>query len=83
LWVDAWRRLNRSPWQRLPTSPAMQLAGKYWELPTNAYPEFRQAAVIISSSKQKKIAAEFLDFVLSPGGVAVFKQFGLTPAAHP
>jgi molybdate transport system substrate-binding protein len=64
-------------------SPAMQLAGKYWELPTNAYPEFRQAAVIISSSKQKKIAAEFLDFVLSPGGAAVFKQFGLTPAAHP
>ena len=64
-------------------SPAMQLAGKYWELPTNAFPEFRQAAVIISSSKQKKIAAEFLDFVLSPGGAAVFKQFGLTPAAHP
>jgi ABC-type molybdate transport system substrate-binding protein len=61
----------------------MQLAGKYWELPTHAYPEVRQATVIISSSKQKKIAAEFLDFVLSPGGAAVFKQFGLTPAAHP
>src|SRR5215469_9945782 len=64
-------------------SPAMQLAGKYCELPTNAYPEFRQAAVIISSSKQKKRAADFLDFVLSPGGAAVFKQFGLTPVAHP
>ena len=64
-------------------SPAMQLAGKYWELPTNAYPEFRQAVVTISSSKQKKVAAEFLDFVLSAGGAAVFKQFGLTPAAHP
>jgi len=63
-------------------SPAMQVARK-WELPTNVYPEFRQAAVIIFSSKQRKIAAEFLDFVLSPGGAAVFKQFGLTPAAHP
>jgi molybdate transport system substrate-binding protein len=60
-------------------SPAMQLAGKYWELPNNAYPEFKQAAVIISSSKQKKAAAAFLDFVLSPEGAAVFKQFGLTP----
>ena len=64
-------------------SPAMQLAGKYWELPTDVYAEFRQAAVIISSSKQKKVATEFLDFALSAGGAAVFKQFGLTPAAHP
>jgi molybdate transport system substrate-binding protein len=64
-------------------SLAMQLAGKYWELPTNAYPEFRQAVATISSSKQKKVAAESLAFVLSPGGAAVFKQFGLTPAVHP
>ena len=64
-------------------SPAMQLAGKYWELPTDAYAEFRQTAVIISSSKQKKVATEFLDFALSAGGAAGFKQFGLTPAAHP
>jgi molybdate transport system substrate-binding protein len=64
-------------------SPSMQSAGKYWELPTEAYPEFRQAAVIISSSKQKKTAAAFLDFVLSPEGAAVFKRFGLTTPAHP
>jgi len=61
----------------------MRSAGKYWELPTNAYPEFKQAAVIVSSSKQKKTAAEFLDFVLSPEGATVFEQFGLTPPAHP
>ena len=64
-------------------SPSMQLAGKYWELPTTAYPEFKQAAVIISSSKQKKTAAAFLGFVLSAEGAAVFKQFGVTPSAHP
>jgi molybdate transport system substrate-binding protein len=61
----------------------MQSAGKYWELPTNAYPEFKQAAVIVSSSKHKKAAAAFLDFVLSPEGTTVFEQFGLTPPAHP
>ena len=64
-------------------SPSMQLAGRYWELPADAYPEFKQAAVIIASSKQKKEAAAFLDFVLSPEGTAVLKQFGLTPPTHP
>jgi molybdate transport system substrate-binding protein len=67
----------------LAMSPALKSAGKYWELPTDAYPEFKQAAVIISSSKQKQAAAAFLDFVLSPEGTAVLKQFGLTPPTHP
>ena len=67
----------------LAMSPVMRSAGKYWELPADAYPEFRQAAVIISSSRQKKAAAAFLDFVLSPEGAMVFKQFGLNPPAHP
>jgi molybdate transport system substrate-binding protein len=67
----------------LARSPAMQSAGKYWELPTDAYPEFKQAAVITSSSKQKKAAAAFLDYVLSAEGAAVLKEFGLTSAAHP
>jgi ABC-type molybdate transport system substrate-binding protein len=38
--------------------------------------------VIVSSSKQKKAATAFLDFVLSPEGTTVFEQFGLTPPAH-
>jgi len=67
----------------LAMSPVMQSAGKYWELPTDAYQKFKQAAVIVSSSKQKKAAAAFLDFVLSPEGATVFRQFGLTPPAHP
>jgi molybdate transport system substrate-binding protein len=67
----------------LAMSPTMLAAGKYWELPSDAYREFRQAAVLIASSKQKKAAASFLDFVLSSEGAAVFKQFGLTPPAHP
>jgi len=67
----------------LAMSPPMQSAGKFWELPPDAYPELKQAVVIVSSSKQKKTAQAFLDFVFSAEGAAVFKQFGLTPAAHP
>ena len=67
----------------LAASPAMQSAGKYWELPSDAYPEFKQDVVIVSSSKQKKAAQEFLDFVLSPEGAAVLKQFGLAPSPRP
>jgi molybdate transport system substrate-binding protein len=67
----------------LAMSPTMQSAGKYWELPSDAYPAFKQAAVIVSSSKQKKAAAAFLEFVLSAEGAGVFKQFGLTPPVHP
>lgn len=63
----------------LAKSPAMSSSGKYWELPGDAYPELKQAAVIISSSMQKKAAYAFLDFVLSPEGVAVLQKYGLTP----
>jgi len=67
----------------LAKSPSMQSAGKFWELPSEAYPELRQAVMIVSASKQKEAATAFLDFVLSPEGVAVFRQFGLTPPVHP
>lgn len=67
----------------LAKSPSMQTAGKYWELPNEAYPELRQAVVVVSASKQKEAATAFLDFVLSPEGEAVFKQYGLVPPAHP
>jgi molybdate transport system substrate-binding protein len=68
--------------QSLAKSPAMS-SGKYWELPTDAYPELRQAAVVVSASKHKKEAQAFLDFVLSPEGARVLRKFGLTPARKP
>jgi molybdate transport system substrate-binding protein len=67
----------------LAKSPAMASAGKYWELPTDSYPELRQAAAVISASKQKKAAQAFLDFVLSPEGAARLRKYGLTPPAQP
>ncbi len=66
----------------LAKSPAMEAKGKYWELPLDAYPELRQAVVIVTASQQKKAAQAFIDFVLSPEGQAVLTKYGLTPPTH-
>ena len=66
----------------LAKSPAMAAAGRFWEVPGDAYPTLKQAAVIISASKQKQAAAAFLEFVLSPEGATVLQKFGLTPPSQ-
>jgi len=67
----------------LAKSPAMESKGKYWELPLDAYPELRQAVVVVTASQRKKTAQAFVDFVLSAEGQAVLKKYGLTPPTHP
>lgn len=67
----------------LARSPAMVDAGKYWEVPQDAYPELRQAVGIVSRSSNKKDAQAFLDFVFSTKGAAILQKYGLTPPAHP
>ena len=67
----------------LAKSPAMESAGRFWMLPSEAYPELKQAVVIVSASPHKKAAQAFLDFVLSPEGAATLKKYGLTPPAKP
>lgn len=66
----------------LAKSPAMESAGRFWELPTDSYPELRQAVAVVSASKQKKAAQAFLDFVLSLEGAATLRKYGLTPPAQ-
>jgi len=67
----------------LAKSPAMATAGKFWEIPTDAYPELKQAAGVVSASQRKKSAQAFLDFVLSPEGAEILRKFGLTPPPRP
>ncbi len=67
----------------LALSPAMKDTGKYWELPSDSYPEIRQTAGIVSSSKSKHAAQAFLDYVASPEGAAVLEQYGFgTPSSR-
>ena len=67
----------------LAKSPAMESAGRFWMLPPDAYPELKQAVVIVSASQHKKAAQAFLDFVLSPEGAATLQKYGLTPPSKP
>lgn len=67
----------------LAKSPAMSAAGKFWEVPSDSYPELKQAVVIISSSKHKKLAQEFVNYVFSPEGAAILQRYGLTSPAKP
>ena len=63
----------------LAKSPAMQTAGRFWMLPSDSYPEMKQAVIIVSASQHKKATQAFLDFVLSEEGAAVLQKYGLTP----
>ena len=60
----------------LALSPPMKDAGRYWELPGDAYPEMSQMAAVVSSSKHKAAAEAFLKYVTSAEGRAVLQQYG-------
>lgn len=47
----------------LAVAPALRSRGTYFEIPTAAHPPIQQAAVIISASKHKALANEFLAFL--------------------
>jgi molybdate transport system substrate-binding protein len=49
----------------LALSPNMKDKGRYKEIPTNEYPPIEQACVILSSSKNKAIAQQFLSYFKS------------------
>jgi molybdate transport system substrate-binding protein len=60
----------------LAVSPAMKDSGRYWELPTDSYPELQQGVALLSASKRKPAAKAFLDYLLSAEGAAVLEQYG-------
>jgi len=67
----------------LAKSPAMTASGKYWELPSDSYPELRQGAGVVSASQQKKSAQVFLNYVLSAEGAAILRKYGLGTPRQP
>jgi molybdate transport system substrate-binding protein len=59
-------------------APAMQGKGKYWIVPSDAYPPLDQGVVLISHSPHQQDAAAFLEYVKSPEAAAVLKRYGFS-----
>ncbi len=57
-------------------APSVRPLGRYWIVPTDSYPALEQGAVIISRSRSKALAAQFLKYLAAPESQAIFRQFG-------
>jgi len=60
----------------LALAPAMKSDGRYVIIPPADYPPLIQAAVILKSSREKKVANQFLQFLKEPTTVALMQQYG-------
>ena len=50
--------------------------GKYWEVPAEDYPPLDQGAVMLSHSKHKREAADFLRYLKSTEALELLQKFG-------
>jgi molybdate transport system substrate-binding protein len=57
-------------------APSVRPLGRYWIIPAGSYPPLQQGVVVISRSKKKTLAGQFLQFLASPESQAIFRQFG-------
>jgi molybdate transport system substrate-binding protein len=60
----------------LALSPNMKDKGRYAEVPTGEYPPIEQACVILSSSKNKEAARQFLLFVKTTAIGDLLRSYG-------
>jgi molybdate transport system substrate-binding protein len=57
-------------------SPALKDAGTYAEVASDLYPPIEQAAIVVAASKQKALAAQFVDSLKQPAAKAILRSFG-------
>jgi molybdate transport system substrate-binding protein len=67
----------------LALSPNMKDKGRYAEVPASEYPPIEQACVILSSSKNKKTAQQFLSFSMTPAIGAMLRNYGFDVPSGP
>ena len=60
----------------LAQGPALRSSGTYFQIPSTAHPPIRQAAIIVSTSKNKDMAAQFLAYLKRPDIGELFERFG-------
>jgi molybdate transport system substrate-binding protein len=57
-------------------SPSMAASGEYVLLPEETYPAIEQAGVVVASSRNKRQAKRFLEFLTSAEGQAILNKLG-------
>ena len=57
-------------------TPALKSAGTYVDIPESWYPPIEQAAVVLTSSRQKPLAQQFIDYLKTPKSVRILKSDG-------
>ena len=60
----------------LALSPALKRSGTYAEIPDAWYPPIEQAAVILTSSRQKALGRQFIDYLKKPESVRILRSYG-------
>src|SRR5246500_2032793 len=60
----------------LVVAPEMRDAGRFWEIPLDAYPLMEQGGLILKSTKNLETSRLFRDFVLGDHGREVLKRYG-------
>jgi molybdate transport system substrate-binding protein len=60
----------------LAVAPQMRDAGRFWQVPLEAYPRMEQGGIILKSSRNLETARAFRDFVLGDHGREVLEHYG-------
>jgi molybdate transport system substrate-binding protein len=67
----------------LALSPNMKDKGRYVEVPANEYPPIEQACIILTTSKNKSTAQQFLSFFKSASIADVLRRYGFDVQGDP
>jgi molybdate transport system substrate-binding protein len=60
----------------LALSPNRKEQGRYFEIPASEYPPIEQAVVILSSSKNKEVAQQFLAYIKTSAVAQILSRYG-------
>jgi molybdate transport system substrate-binding protein len=60
----------------LAVAPQLRDAGRFWQVPLDAYPRLEQGGIILKSSRNLEMARAFRNFVLSDDGREVLEHYG-------
>jgi molybdate transport system substrate-binding protein len=60
----------------LAIAPQMRNAGRFWQVPLDAYPQMEQGGIILKSSRNLEAARAFREFVLGGHGREVLERYG-------